>query len=524
MLAVDEAHCVSHWGHDFRPEYARIAEAAEALGRPQMLAVTATAAPRTRGGNPGQTCFHATPRLMVGSFRREAISLWSRPARGDPAPPHRAAERRRGAGKAALSIAGRAGRPNRSPKRSRRPGCPAASYHAGLPARSARGAPGRIREARGYGDGRDHRLWPGRRQARRALHHPCRPARSYRDALPGDRPRRPRRAAGARDRPVRSRRLRALRESAPDLARIDPACGERARAVAHYFSTAGCREQAMLAPLGEACPPCGQCDNCRRGAMRLRGACECWAAARQILGGVIFRAENFGRLDTPAEAKAEVTAREAEAEPDWTAPAERPALNPAGSRRLIRLRAARRALARKFGVAPGRLIGETALARLAAEPPGSFSPNCWRAPRTTPACWRCTARRCWRPRGRPRADGSAKACFRRLSRKSWCARLLPDGREHARHEGERREDRDEFNPESGDHAATPLTRRNPSQPEGNEARVNFQLSLKTYVGFATATANCNRCALALHLSAFAAGCDQKSGAVPKRYGHAPDER
>ena len=43
LLAVDEAHCVSQWGHDFRPDYLRIRPAWEALGRPTLLATTATA-------------------------------------------------------------------------------------------------------------------------------------------------------------------------------------------------------------------------------------------------------------------------------------------------------------------------------------------------------------------------------------------------------------------------------------------------------------------------------------------------
>lgn len=43
MLAVDEAHCVSQWGHDFRPDYLRIAEFRRQLGSPQTVALTATA-------------------------------------------------------------------------------------------------------------------------------------------------------------------------------------------------------------------------------------------------------------------------------------------------------------------------------------------------------------------------------------------------------------------------------------------------------------------------------------------------
>jgi ATP-dependent DNA helicase RecQ len=48
LLAVDEAHCISQWGHDFRPDYRRIAQTARALGGPTMLAATATATPRVK--------------------------------------------------------------------------------------------------------------------------------------------------------------------------------------------------------------------------------------------------------------------------------------------------------------------------------------------------------------------------------------------------------------------------------------------------------------------------------------------
>jgi ATP-dependent DNA helicase RecQ len=68
-FAVDEAHCISHWGHDFRPEYRRLAEIKSRFPRASVHAYTATATERVRADIAAQLHLKS-PAILVGTFDR----------------------------------------------------------------------------------------------------------------------------------------------------------------------------------------------------------------------------------------------------------------------------------------------------------------------------------------------------------------------------------------------------------------------------------------------------------------------
>ena len=71
LVAIDEAHCISQWGHDFRPDYLRLGEVLEQLAAPRVLACTATATPVVRQ--------EILERLRLGPETRQILRGFARP-------------------------------------------------------------------------------------------------------------------------------------------------------------------------------------------------------------------------------------------------------------------------------------------------------------------------------------------------------------------------------------------------------------------------------------------------------------
>jgi ATP-dependent DNA helicase RecQ len=83
MFVVDEAHCISQWGHDFRPDYFELPAAARALGARQLFACTATATPRVAGDVLIRLGLRDPVRVTTG-FNRPNLSYLVVHASGDP--------------------------------------------------------------------------------------------------------------------------------------------------------------------------------------------------------------------------------------------------------------------------------------------------------------------------------------------------------------------------------------------------------------------------------------------------------
>jgi ATP-dependent DNA helicase RecQ len=137
LFVVDEAHCVSEWGHDFRPDYLRLGVVVDELDRPSVLALTATAAPPVREEIARRLRLHDAE-TVIGTLDRPdirfAVELFHDAERKEEALVERVVE---APTPGIVYVATRRGTDELAAELSER-GVRAGAYHAGLPARARR--------------------------------------------------------------------------------------------------------------------------------------------------------------------------------------------------------------------------------------------------------------------------------------------------------------------------------------------------------------------------------------------------
>jgi ATP-dependent DNA helicase RecQ len=262
MIAVDEAHCVSQWGHDFRPEYLRIAEFAQAMGAPQIAAFTATADAAARRDIAGRL-FSRAPAEFVSGFDRPNIHLAAAGKRDGYAQIRSFVAARRGQS-GIIYCTSRKGCESLA-EQLQADGVEAMAYHAGLePGERSRrqdffvGEDGIVMCATvAFGMGVDKPdvrfvVHNGLPKSIEAYYQEI--GRAGRDGLPsetlmlwslGD--------AGLRRRQI------AESEMGEEQKRVEM---RRLSALIAYAEAPACRRQTLLAYFGEDAQPCGSCDLC----------------------------------------------------------------------------------------------------------------------------------------------------------------------------------------------------------------------------------------------------------------------
>jgi len=295
MLAVDEAHCISQWGHDFRPEYAALGTVQAALGQNgsgnlQTVAFTATADAATRA-DIVQKLFSKPPAVFVHGFDRPNLRLAMAAKAGgrkqvlDFVKKH--------AGQSGIVYCASRRKTEELAEALRGVGVTALAYHAGMDSVERSRNQDTFLQDDGvvmvatvaFGMGID-------KPDIRFVLHADMPSniesyyqeigRAGRDGLPAD----TLTLYGMGD--IRLRRLQIDEsESSEEQKRVDR---QRLNALVSLCESPRCRRQTLLAYFGETIEPCGNCDFCCDGAEVIDGT----IAAQKALSAIVRTGERFG--------------------------------------------------------------------------------------------------------------------------------------------------------------------------------------------------------------------------------------
>ncbi len=289
-FAIDEAHCISQWGHDFRPDYRRLAELPAHFPDARISAFTATADAVTRQ-DIVERLFAGQARVFVAGFDRPNLQLGIAPRNSAARQIDAVLDRHRGQSGIVYTLSRKES--ERTAERLSSQGRTALPYHAGMDQEVRDRNQDRFLTEEGvvmvatiaFGMGIDkpdvrfvlHANIPSTVEA-----YYQEIGRAGRDGLPAE----TLMLYGMGD--IRLRRLMIDESDRPDeVKRVEH---QRLNALLALCETTGCRRQALLGYFGEACDPCGNCDRCLHPVETIDGM----VIAQKALSAAVRTGQRFG--------------------------------------------------------------------------------------------------------------------------------------------------------------------------------------------------------------------------------------